>query len=318
MSFKRRHFEDFGQTAESECNTTSSVPEYEEGSRSQTPELVFSSKRRCDEYPFNDSHDSDSSPDDASDLFEDLFTPLLSALNTGASVFGDDKVDGEESEQIKLRDDDEGFTTDEDEEIPVSGKRPAAGKMVPASLDTAHQLPLGFQPMGPPVGHWSEKSKLKVPDFHSTRSLLARECLPMTSSVLPTQYRKLSTAQVSMQPQSNVDALLEQYLDVNRAVDHSVSPENAKSWIDRYTTIPICGYLNRANTEKENDVAVAATSVAGVCKPTEVSLLQKGRPSAIKRAASIPSVVGLKRRALSTGKGREMVGLGVIVGDLLL
>ncbi|KAK9324538.1 hypothetical protein V1517DRAFT_317306 [Lipomyces orientalis] len=302
-----------------------------------TPELDFSSvKRRKEDYGFDDSFDSASSPDDASDLF-DLFTPPLSVVDDlpGPSFAMDGRIvttSSEISASAFVIYEDSDATTD-DEDLPVVKKLTAtAVGSAPKSVAVASSpmgppsLPLGIQTMGPTVGHWPDQTPEKpLTSLTSLRGQAHRQ--PSASPVLPKQHKlapppgnhALSHA-VASSVSSSVDALLEQYLDINNVVDNTVAPPNAKSWIDRYMTIPICGYLNRASAEPEHDVAVAATVVAGISKPPESSAKAgKRKPSAsLKRAASAPSVYGLKRRSLFMGKGKEMVGLGVVVGDLLL
>ncbi|KAK9234019.1 hypothetical protein V1525DRAFT_414467 [Lipomyces kononenkoae] len=284
-----------------------------------TPELDFDSLT---------SFDSASSPDDASDLF-DFFTPPLSTVEDSPSIIfaADSKklpVEPSASTIVIHEDDGEDATTD-DEEIPiiktVSAPRSTAASVVPASSMGPPPLPLGIHAMGPVIGHWTDKTPAKpvtgnVVRQRSESSILPnQQRLPISS---PTSHA-ISHA-VASSVSSSVDALLEQYVDVTNVVDNTLAPlPGTKSWIDRYMTIPICGYLNRASVESDNEVAVAATTVAGISKPPGSSSTKKRKASSsLKPAGSAPAVYGFKRRSLFAGKGSEMVGLGVMVGDLLL
>ncbi|KAK9245684.1 hypothetical protein V1506DRAFT_458596 [Lipomyces tetrasporus] len=297
-----------------------------------TPELDFSSvKRRKEDYGFDDSFDSAPSPDDASDLV-DLFTPPLSVVDDlpGPNFAMDGRIvtSSEFSASAFVIYEDSDATTD-DEELPIVKKLTAAAvggvpkSAVASSPMGPPPLPLGIQAVGPTVGHWTDQTPEKSvtsPPPQSNRQPSASPVLPKQHKLHPPPGNHALSHSVASSVSSSVDALLEQYLDINNVVDNTVAPPNAKSWIDRYMTIPICGYLNRANSEPEHDVAIAATVVAGISKPPESSAkASKRKPSAsLKRAASAPSVYGLKRRSLFLGKGKEMVGLGVMVGDLLL
>ncbi|KAK9493012.1 hypothetical protein V1508DRAFT_120660 [Lipomyces doorenjongii] len=324
-SLKRRRDADFANTAPMHVlDFVSLSATVDAESPVHTPELDFSSvKRRKEDYSLDDSFDLVSSPDDASDLY-DLFTPSLSVIEDSSDVsLAVDRImaSSESSASAIVIYEDEDATTD-DEDLPIINKLTAtaavgAPKPAPTSSPMGPPpLPLGIQAMGPAIGHWTDKTPEKSVPYGFGQ--------PSTSPVLPRQQR-LARAQthpsishtVASSVSSSVDALLEQYLDVNNVVDNSVAFPSTKSWIDRYMTIPICGYLNRAIVEPEHDVAVAATTVVGISKPPE-STTKRKPSSSLKRAASAPTVYGLKRRSLFAGKGKEMVGLGVMVGDLLL
>ncbi|KAK9376499.1 uncharacterized protein V1513DRAFT_438864 [Lipomyces chichibuensis] len=320
-SLKRRRDSDFGNTAPMHVlDFVSLAATFDAESPVHTPELDFSSvKRRKEEYNLDDSFDSASSPDDASDLY-DLFTPSLSVVEDSSEIsLAIDKVlaSSESSASAIVIYEDEDATTD-DEDLPIVNKltaTAAVGTPKPAPTSSPMgppSLPLGIQAMGPAIGHWTDKTPEKPVTYGYGQ--------PSASPVLPRQPR-LSRApthhSISHTVSSSADALLEQYLDVNNVVDNSVAFPSTKSWIDRYMTIPICGYLNRAIVEPEHDVALAATTVAGISKPPE-STTKRKPSSSLKRASSAPAVYGLKRRSLFAGKGKEMVGLGVMVGDLLL
>ncbi|KAK9366302.1 hypothetical protein V1509DRAFT_630368 [Lipomyces kononenkoae] len=288
-----------------------------------TPELDFDSLT---------SFDSASSPDDASDLF-DLFTPPLSVVEDSASIIfaTDSKMSPTKSSTIVTYEDEvEGATTD-DEELPIIknvttaavSTEKSAGSLVSSSPSPmgSPAIPLGIHAMGPVIGHWTDKT----PVTPATNKFVGQ---PSVSPVQPKQNQlpiPLPTSHAISHPlaasvSSGVDALLEQYVDVNNVVDNTLAAlPSTKFWIDRYMTIPICGYLNRAIVEPENDVAVAATTVVGISKPPGSSSTKKRKSSSsLKQTGSAQTVYGFKRRSLFAGKGREMVGLGVMVGDLLL
>ncbi|KAK9388520.1 hypothetical protein V1515DRAFT_614574 [Lipomyces mesembrius] len=323
-SLKRRRDADFANTAPMHVlDLVSLAATYDAESPVHTPELDFSSvKRRKEDYSLDDSFDSVSSPDDASDLF-DLFTPSLSVVEGSSEVsLAIDRImaSSESSASAIVIYEDEDATTD-DEELPIINKLTATAVGAPKPAPTSSPmgpppLPLGIQAMGPAIGHWTDKTPEKSVTYGFGQ--------PSASPVLPKQQRLARAPThpsishtVASSVSSSVDALLEQYLYVNNVVDNSVAFPSTKSWIDRYMTIPICGYLNRAIVEPEHDVALAATTIVGISKPPE-STTKRKPSSSLKRAASTPAVYGLKRRSLFAGKGKEMVGLGVMVGDLLL
>ncbi|KAK9314465.1 hypothetical protein V1524DRAFT_144602 [Lipomyces starkeyi] len=321
-SLKRRREADFANTAPMHVlDFVSLAATVDAESPVHTPELDFSSvKRRKEDYSLDDSFDSASSPDDASDLYDlyDLFTPSLSVVEDSSEVsLAIDRImaSSESSASAIVIYEDEDATTD-DEELPIINQLGAPKPAPTSSPMGPPPLPLGIQAMGPAIGHWTDKTPEKPVTCGFGH--------PSASPVLPKQQRlprapthPSISHTVGSSVSSSVDTLLEQYLDVNNVVDNSVAFPSTKSWIDRYMTIPICGYLNRAIVEPEHDVAVAATTVAGISKPPE-SMTKRKPSSSLKRAASAPAVYGLKRRSLFAGKGKEMVGLGVMVGDLLL
>ncbi|KAK9331849.1 hypothetical protein V1520DRAFT_353634 [Lipomyces starkeyi] len=321
-SLKRRREADFSNTAPMHVlDFVSLAATVDAESPVNTPELDFSSvKRWKEDYSLDDSFDSASSPDDASDLY-DLFAPSLSVVEDSSEVsLAIDRImaSSESSASAIVIYEDEDATTD-DEELPIINQLSATAVGAPKAAPTSSPmgpppLPLGIQAMGPAIGHWTDKTPERPVKFGQ---LSASPVLPKQQRLprMPTHTSISHTVGSSVS--SSVDALLEQYLDVNNVVDNSVAFPSTKSWIDRYMTIPICGYLNRAIVEPERDVAVAATTVAGISKPPE-SMTKRKPSSSLKRAASAPAVYGLKRRSVFAGKGKEMVGLGVMVGDLLL
>ncbi|KAK7204428.1 hypothetical protein BZA70DRAFT_192572 [Myxozyma melibiosi] len=318
-----------------------------------TPELDYSpsSKRFRSDFPtFDDSLDPVSSPEDTSDLFN-LFTPPLSATNSlellefpfDAPVITSD-VDSAVAMFGKSTDD-EGMTAD-DEAKSVLAAAPLFPPMQAASFLPATSYPAD----APAAGEWHEHAAIPQPAVASRPS-------PSASPVLPKQHRlhsfhgpsplshsstPSSSSAAAAGASANADALLEQYLDVNNVIDNTIALSNAKFWIDRYMTIPICGYLNRVTAERalQYDTPMPATTVAGISKPIKQSSANPKIPtsngaaqaqmnnsnsnyrrrnvSSLKRTASAPTVYGLKRRSFFMGKGKEMVGLGVMVGDMLL
>lgn len=293
-----------------------------------------------------------SSPEEASDLFN-LFTPPLSASDSLESldfpfdgpVIASDSVSA--VAMFNSAEDDDGLTTDE-ETLPVQKNSKALFPPSPSaarSSSPSQVMPLGIEAVGPAIGQWTDRTLYAQPISPARQ--------PSASPVLPKQHRlpsthgpsplsSLATVSSTSGSTTNVDALLEQYLDVNNVIDNSIALSNSKFWIDRYMTIPICGYLNRATAERalQDETPMPATTVSGISKPIKQSsanpkipiasnmssaskaqLLNNGKRrniSTLKRTASAPSVYGLKRRSFVTGKGREMVGLGVMVGDMLL
>ncbi|KAK9382195.1 uncharacterized protein V2V93DRAFT_321904 [Kockiozyma suomiensis] len=305
-----------------------------------TPELDYSpSKRFRSDFPtLDDAIEPVSSPEEASDLFN-LFTPPLSASDSLESldfpfdgpVIASDSVSA--VAMFNSAEDDDGLTTDE-ETLPVQKNSKALFPPSPSaarSSSPSQVMPLGIEAVGPAIGQWTDRTLYAQPISPARQ--------PSASPVLPKQHRlpsthgpsplsSLATVSSTSGSTTNVDALLEQYLDVNNVIDNSIALSNSKFWIDRYMTIPICGYLNRATAERalQDETPMPATTVSGISKPikhsaSKAQLLNNGKRrniSTLKRTASAPSVYGLKRRSFVTGKGREMVGLGVMVGDMLL
>ncbi|KAK9450018.1 uncharacterized protein V1518DRAFT_392994 [Limtongia smithiae] len=302
-----------------------------------TPELDFSGvKRARPDSDFGSSYaDSIASPDDASDLFDDIFTPQLSSplefdfesVVVSATDFQVSKTTliGEASAAAAavLEDDDDGLTTD-DEDLSFVSRSSVKLEKATSTKQSDHTtisstMPLGIQAMGPIVGHWDSVAEGLIPS--PACAGVDSNCLPISSpslggaSRMGQAFRQPTTSQTT----TSLDALLEQFVDVNKVADNTVVLANKKFWIDRYMTIPICGYLNRASTaSRRTEIAVPATSVAGISMPAGEKA-HNNRKRLLKRAASTPGAVyGLKKRSFVLGKGREMVGLGVIVGDLQL
>ncbi|KAK9463718.1 uncharacterized protein V1516DRAFT_55940 [Lipomyces oligophaga] len=345
-------------------------------SSASTPELVFSKRFRFDVQQLDDSKDSAvSSPDDRSDLF-DIFTPstqasldsfgldgefsspvgstvesassLLSLPETTESSVLNSFLPFESSFQ------DDSLFSDRDDyneasRLPSSAKHSTFALFPPAPLpttttSTATSVSTSrgnnvssparsklINMSGPVLGQWSNDRPNNSAIIASTHTRTPNPAvgsarLPKNSTHVPIQD---STS-------ASFEALLEQYLDVTNVVENPVD-DSVKLWIDRYATIPICGYLNRPIADRAleppstQQVALQSRPVKSfnrrMAGPTSTpsatvsasSVISTQRPSSLTRRATAPaSVYGLKRRSFAMGKGREMVGLGVVVGDLLL
>ncbi|KAK9457548.1 hypothetical protein V1511DRAFT_508990 [Dipodascopsis uninucleata] len=157
---------------------------------------------------------------------------------------------------------------------------------------------------GPALGQWLKKVSDKSNSFGGSLTVTGVEPASPDVSASPS----LSSASSPETSTADLDDLLEEFVDINSAVDNTFVSSQIKCWTDRYMTIPICGYLNRGQGEAKSFSKVSAL---------RSSVLKRNRLPLTAMNMQM-GVAGLKKRSLFTGKGKEMVGLGVMVGDLLL
>ncbi|KAK9474429.1 uncharacterized protein V1510DRAFT_412201 [Dipodascopsis tothii] len=241
--------------------------------------------------------DNDSDEADQADSIFDLFaSPTLPEFEASTAAF--------------IENFDDGDSTDEDLPVLAPTTKTVRAPSASPQVEPMHQaagpvsFSAGIQAVLPVAVRWNPMSRQYAAQQHqlerkrhdkSRASALAQQHL-RRQHLSAAQRRAAAKNQSPPAPQqASLDSLLEEIFDIKSVSDDDedslsvpASPSGkSEFWIDRYTTIPICGYLNR-------------TTVESVSAPA---------------AAYMKKSAALRKRSLFLGKGQEMVGLGVMVGD---